>query len=89
MHSMLHIKDHFLQGEPRFARWDAILKAECAELQGRFSGGPAPMSHLHIMTDNPGLFERFESLGATLRVRHAYSSYQTIMQLSDDNHTSY
>lgn len=68
---MLHIKNGVLQGEPKFARWDAALKAEYAELQGQSSGRPAPKSHLDVVTDKSGLFERFESLGALLRVRHA------------------
>lgn len=68
---MLHIKNRVLQGEPKFARWDAALKAEYAELQGQSSGRLAPKSHLDVVTDKSGLLERFESLGAILRVRHA------------------
>lgn len=68
---MLHINNRVLQGEPKFARWVAALKAECAELQDQSSGRPAPKSHLDVATDESGLFKKFESLGATLRVRHA------------------
>ena len=57
-----------VQGEPEFDRWDAILKAEYAEMESGRSGAKA---HLDLMTDKSGLAERFESLGAMLRVKHA------------------
>ena len=57
-----------MQGEPDLKRWDAALKAEYAELQSGRSGAKA---HLGPLTDESGLAEKFESLGATLRVRRA------------------
>lgn len=57
-----------MQGEPEFKRWDAALKAEYAKLQSARSGTKA---HLDLVTDGSGLAEKFESLGATLQVRHA------------------
>ena len=66
--SMLDNTYSVVQGEPEFKRYEAALKAEHAK---RKSGRSSANIHLGLMTDEPGLAERCESLGATLRVRHA------------------
>lgn len=62
-----------MQGEPKFGRWDAALKSEYAALQDP-SGKPPPRSRQDVVTDHSGVLEKFEGLGAVLRVGHAPAS---------------
>lgn len=60
---------HVLQGEPNFDRWKAELEAPYKPPQTASSAKPTPRAHANTMSDYPELTEKFEALGAILRVR--------------------
>lgn len=57
-----------LQGEPKFERWKAELEAPYKSPQLNPSAKQPPRTHAGMVVDHPELTEKFESLGATLRV---------------------
>ena len=65
---MLDNTNCLVQVVPELKRLDAALNAEHADLE---SGRLRTKAHLDPVTDESGLAEKFDRLGATLLVRHS------------------